>query len=347
MELNIIHIDMDAFYAAIEIRDKPALKEKAVIIGGTSRRGVVSTASYKAREYGIHSAMPVVKAKKLCPQGIYLKPDHAKYKKVSNQIRDIFSDYTKLVEPIALDEAFLDVTDNIKNSIQIGRQIKRRIKKKLKLTASIGISYNKFLAKLASEFNKPDGFKIISPKNTKSLLAKLDVEELWGVGPKTAAKLKKYNLKYIKDIMNVEVRFLIDKFGKKGYQIYQLAHGNDRREVTPPGIPKSIGKETTFKQDTADKKILSGYLKKLSTQVAKRVQKRQVYGKTVTLKLKYEDFEIISRSKTVKNYINSQKDIYKVSQGLLQTENLKKKVRLIGVTLSNLKENVYQQLQLF
>lgn len=347
MELDIIHVDMDAFYASIEMRDNPQLKGKPVIIGGTSKRGVVSTASYEAREYGVHSAMPIVKAKSLCPKGIYLKPDHQKYKEVSNQIQEIFTDYTDLVEPLSLDEAFLDVSENNKNSVQVGRQIKRRINKELQLTASIGISYNKFLAKLASDFNKPDGFKVISPRNAKSLLAKLDVEELWGVGPKTAAKLKEYNLYKIQDILNVNLKFLIDEFGKKGYQIYKLARGKDKREVTPPGTPKSIGKETTFQEDIADKLILSEKLKELSEKVAKRVKNKDVFGKTVTLKLKYEDFEVLSRSKTVDNYINEQQDIYQIADELLQSEELKKKVRLIGVTLNNLEDTVYQQLQLF
>ncbi|MBM7624125.1 DNA polymerase IV [Sporohalobacter salinus] len=347
MELNILHIDMDAFYAAIEIRDNSKLKDKPVIVGGTSKRGVVSTASYEARKYGIHSAMPVFKAKQLCPNGIYLKPDHQKYKKISSQIRNIFTDFTDLIEPLALDEAFLDVSNNEMNSIQIGRKIKRRIRKEIKLTASIGVSYNKFLAKFASDFNKPDGFKIISPQDVNKLLKDLNVEKLWGVGPKTADKLKQYNLTKIHDIVETDPSFLINKFGKKGYRIYQLAQGKDKREVTPPKMPKSIGKETTFQQDIADKEVLTNYLEGLSEQVAQRVQQRELYGRTVTLKLKDEDFTIYSRSKTVSNYINTKKEIYFIVSKLLANEILKKKIRLIGVTLSNLKRNIYQQLKLF
>ena len=347
MELNIIHIDMDAFYAAIEMRDNPNLRGKPVIIGGTSRRGVVSTASYEAREYGIHSAMPMAKAKKLCPNGIIIQPNHQKYKKVSKAIHDIFNEYTDLVEPLALDEAFLDVEANSQNSIQVGREIQRRIKKELNLIASIGISYNKFLAKLASDFDKPNGFKIISPQNVNRLLSKLDVEALWGVGPKTAANLKDHNLYKVKDIVDTDLVFLIKQFGKKGYQIYQLAQGKDKRKVTPPGLPKSIGKETTLRIDTNDKVLLSEHLKKLSEQVAVRVQNKEVHGKTVTLKLKYEDFEVLSRSQTVDDYINEESEIYQIADGLLQDEELTKKIRLIGVTLSNLKSTIYQQLNLF
>ncbi|SJZ60100.1 DNA polymerase IV [Selenihalanaerobacter shriftii] len=347
MELNIIHVDMDAFYAAIEIRDNPQLKGKPVIIGGTSKRGVVSTASYVAREYGVHSAMPMVKAKKLCPKGVCLQPNHQNYKKVSSQLHDIFIKHTDLIEPLALDEAFLDVSDNFQNSVQIGRKIKRQIQSKLELTASIGISYNKFLAKFASDFNKPDGFKIISPQNAKRILATLDVNQLWGVGPKTAAKLKKYNFHKVSDIITANPRFLIDQFGKQGYRIYQLAQGKDNRKVTPPGTPKSIGKETTFSKDISNNEVLIDYLKKLSKKVVNRVKKKEVYGRTVVLKIKYEDFEVISRSKTINSYTDSYYDIYQIANGLLQNEKLEKKVRLIGVTLTNLKNNFYQQLSLF
>lgn len=347
MELNILHIDMDAFYAAIEIRDNPKLKDKPVIIGGTGKRGVVSTASYEARKYGIHSAMPIFKAKKLCSHGVYLKPDHQKYKQVSQQIRSIFADYTDLIEPLALDEAFLDVSNNERNSIQIGREIKRRINRQVRLTASIGISYNKFLAKLASDFNKPNGFKIISPQKAEKLLKDLDVKDLWGVGPKTANKLKQYNLTKIRDIVKADLSFLIDKFGKKGYRIYQLAQGKDKRKVTPPKIPKSIGKERTFQKDIADKEVLTDHLQDLSSQVAQRVQQKDLYGRTVTLKLKDEDFTVFSRSKTVSDYLETKKKIYRISSKLLADEVLKKKIRLIGVSLSNLKRNVYQQLKLF
>ncbi|GAB6138535.1 DNA polymerase IV [Halanaerobaculum tunisiense] len=348
MELDIIHVDMDAFYASIEQRDNVNLKNKPVIIGGKSKRGVVSTASYEAREYGIHSAMPIYKARQLCPDGVYLAPDHDKYKKVSVKIKDIFKEYTALVEPLSLDEAYLDVNHSRENSIKIARRIKRSIKEKLNLIASVGISYNKYLAKLASDLNKPDGFRIISPSQVEDILFGLDVSELWGVGPKTEVKLKELGFYKIEDIAQAEAKFLIRKLGKKGYQIYKLAQGEDNRKVTPPSAPKSIGKETTFQEDTKDKSILRDYLIELSQQVNTRRENKKVKGRTVTLKLKYTDFTEISRSKTVtRNFIKDQTTIFNLANELLSEINLKDQVRLIGVTLSNLVTEDFKQLQLF
>ncbi|WP_018248063.1 DNA polymerase IV [Orenia marismortui] len=346
MELNIIHVDMDAFYASIEQRDNFKLKGRAVIIGGKSKRGVVSTASYEARKYGVHSAMPIIKARQLCPHGVYLRPNHQKYKEVSQQIREIFYQYTDLVEPLALDEAYLDVSANDKNSIKIAKEIKRKIKSKLKLTASVGVSYNKFLAKLASDFNKPNGFKIISPFKAKDIIFPLDVSYLWGVGPKTEDKLKEMGFYKIKDIAKGDRNFLIRLLGKKGYQVYNLAHAVDNRKVSPPSLPKSIGKEITFKRDTKDKIVLRGYLRDLSKKVSDRAIKNNVKGKTVVLKLKYEDFEELSRSKSINHYIYEEEDIYDLGYQLLNKLDLSKKLRLIGITLSNLVKNNVEQLKL-
>lgn len=347
MELPILHVDMDAFYASVEQRDNPELRGKPVIIGGQSKRGVVSTASYEAREYGVHSAMPMVKARRLCPKGVCLQPDHEKYKQVSAKIRRIFYQYTELVEPLSLDEAYLDVSAAEENSVQIAHQIKRQIQNRLKLTASVGVSYNKYLAKLASDLDKPDGFEIISPFEAKEVIYPLDVSELWGVGPKTEAKLKELGLETIKDVAEADIRFLMRKLGKRGYQLHKLARGEDNREVTPPGEPKSIGKETTFQSDTDDKQELKEYLQELSNKVATRVQNHQVQGRTVTLKLKYADFEIISRSQTVERNLSEAGDIYQVAEELLAAVELNKQVRLIGVTLSNFKNRKVEQLRLF
>jgi DNA polymerase-4 len=347
MELNIIHVDMDAFYAAVEQRDNPKLKGKPVIIGGKSKRGVVSTASYEAREYGVHSAMPVVKARQLCPDGVYLKPNHDKYKQVSKKIRAIFKQYTDLVEPLSLDEAYLDVSEAGENSIQAARQIKRKIQQNLDLTASVGISYNKYLAKLASDLDKPDGFEIISPFEAKELIFPLDVSELWGVGPKTEEELKELGLETIKDVAQADKKFLIRKLGKRGYQLHKLARGEDPREVTPPGEPKSIGTETTFSSDIGDKDKLKEYLVEVSEKVANRVENNQLQGQTVTLKLKYADFEVISRSKTVDDLLQHREEIYQLAEKLLEEVKLEKEVRLIGVTLSNFANSRFEQLKLF
>ncbi|WP_027338831.1 DNA polymerase IV [Halonatronum saccharophilum] len=344
MELSIIHIDMDAFYASVEVRENPALRGKPVIIGGKSRRGVVSTASYEARCYGVGSAMPIAKARKLCPNGVYLKPRHSLYKEVSNNIREIFYRYTDLVEPLSLDEAYLDVKQNPKNSIRIAKEIKREIENNLGLTASVGISYNKFLAKLASDFNKPNGFKIISPYDFEELILPLDVKFLWGVGPKTEGKLKEIGLYKIKDIAQADRIVLIDKLGKKGYQIWKLAQGEDNREVTPPSRPKSIGKETTFKKDIGDKVLLIDYLKELCSEVSQRAVSNNIKGRSISLKLKYSDFEEFSKSQSCEYYFNKEEKIYKLALSILKEINLRKKVRLIGITLFNMRDNSIKQL---
>ncbi|MCK8816261.1 DNA polymerase IV [Natroniella sulfidigena] len=347
MELDIIHLDMDAFYAAVEMKDNPELVGKPVIIGGLSRRGVVSTASYQARNYGIHSAMPMHQARKLCPHGVYLKPRHGRYKEVSAKIQEIFCQYTELVEPLSLDEAFLDLSQNDRNSLQLAKEIKRRIKKEVGLVASVGVSYNKFLAKLASDFDKPDGFKVISPFAAEKILFPLDVSQLWGVGPQTEEKLKRLGLHKVKDIAQADKHFLIRKLGKKGYQLYNLAWGKDEREVTPAGPPKSIGKETTFRFDLDDKAAVLENLKRLSQQVAQRATKKGVKGRTVTVKIKYEDFTEISRSKTGERYLEAQEQIYQVAEQLLEDIELNKKIRLAGISLSTLNHSDFKQLKLF
>ncbi|WP_408955063.1 DNA polymerase IV [Natroniella sp. ANB-PHB2] len=347
MELDIMHLDMDAFYAAVEMKDNPDLFGKPVIIGGLSRRGVVSTASYQARNYGIHSAMPMHQARRLCPHGVYLKPRHRRYKEISSQIHDIFLQYTELVEPLSLDEAFLDLNQNKRNSLQLAKEIKRRIKEEVGLIASVGLSYNKFLAKLASDFDKPDGFKLISPFDVEDLLFPLGVSQLWGVGPQTEKKLKRLGLCEVEDIAKSDKHFLIRKLGKKGYQLYNLAWGKDERKVTPPGPPKSIGKETTFSFDLNDKVAVLENLKHLSHQVAQRAVKKEVKGRTITVKIKYEDFVEISRSKTEERYFDNEEEIYEVVERLLEGIELKKKVRLVGVSLSNLKQGDFKQLKLF
>jgi DNA polymerase-4 len=347
MELNIIHVDMDAYYASVEQRDHPQYQGQPVIIGGQSKRGVVSTASYEAREYGIHSAQAMVEAKQLCPEGIYLHPRHDRYKEVSQKIRAIFKRYTDLVEPLSLDEAYLDVSTTTENSIKIAKRIKRQIKEELDLVASVGVSYNKFLAKLASDLNKPNGFKIISPFQAQELIFPMDVSQLWGVGPKTEEKLNQLGLYKIADVAEVDRWSLIRKLGKRGYQLHKLAQGEDPRDVSVPGDPKSIGNETTFKQDLADTSLIQDHLLKLSQKVAKRVQNNNVKGKTVTLKVKYEDFEVLSRSKTITKYIARGQLIYSVADKLLEEIEHPKKLRLIGVTLSNLVYNRFEQLKLF
>ncbi|MGM0502650.1 MAG: DNA polymerase IV [Bacillota bacterium] len=347
MELNIIHVDMDAFYAAVEQRDNPEYRGQPVIVGGQSKRGVVSTASYEAREYGIHSAQAMVKAKQLCPDGIFVRPRHSHYKQISTEIRAIFARYTDLIEPLSLDEAYLDVSTTTENSIKIAKRIKRQIQQELNLVASVGVSYNKFLAKLASDLNKPNGFKIVSPFQAQELIWPMDVSELWGVGPKTEEQLQELGLDKIADVAQADKFWLIRKLGKRGYRLHQLAQGQDPRTVSVPGAPKSIGNETTFKQDLKEKSLIREHLLNLSQKVTQRVQNNDVKGKTVTLKIKYEDFEVLSRSKTLLRYIDNEQELYSEADKLLEQLNLKKKVRLIGVTLSNLVDNQFEQLRLF
>ncbi len=344
---QIIHVDMDAFYASVEQRDNPNLQGKPVVVGGTpNSRGVASTCSYEARKYGIRSAMPLAEAERRCPQAIFLPVDIPKYYEVSQQIHRIFENYTPLVEPISLDEAFLDVTASLRlfgSAQMIALEIKNRIKEELKLTASVGLACNKFLAKLASDIQKPDGFVIINEEEIQAFLDPLPIERIWGVGPKTAEQLHKLNIRTIKDLKNIDEAFLRKKFGLSGSQLYYLARGIDKRPVEPGREAKSIGRETTFSEDLLDRETLQTYILGLSTDVGRKLRKGSFRAKTITLKVRLADFKTVSRSKTLESYTNLDQDIFREASLLFKDLQLKQPIRLIGVSVRNLTSGEIQQ----
>ncbi len=335
MDRSIIHVDMDAFYAAVEQRDNPSLIGKPIIIGGASDRGVVCTASYEARKYGIHSAMSAKVAKRLCPNGIYLPVDMKKYKKVSKEVRGIFQRYSNIIEPVSIDEAFLDTTGN--DPIPIARKIKKDIRDELQLTASVGVSINKFLAKLASDMDKPDGLTIIRKDEVVELLEPLPVTKLWGVGPSMERELNKLGIYYIGDIQRYDKNVLISIFGKRGKEIYDFSYGIDHRPVEDHILNQSIGEEETFREDIGDMDFLIDRLNSYAKNLSKELKLRGYLIKTITVKVKYKDFSVETRSMTLSIPTNDNKDIFKIGKHILTTRfNFHDKIRLLGLTVSNL-----------
>jgi len=348
---KILHVDMDAFYASVEQRDDPSLLGKPVVVGGRpNSRGVVSAASYEARKFGIHSAMPIAEVYRRCPHAVFLPVNIQKYREVSKQIRQIFLTYTPMVEPLSLDEAFLDVTGSTSlfgPADEIAFIIKQRIQQELNLTASVGLACNKFLAKLASDLRKPDGFVVVQPDRVHEFLDPLSVERIWGVGKKTAEQLHTLNIRTVRDLRNLEQGYLTQLLGVIGSQLYLLARGIDDRPVESDRVVKSIGRETTFATDIADRDLLKTVLLKLSIDVGRSARKESLKGKTITLKVRYNDFRAISRSHTLTRAINLDDMIYQEVCHLLGEVALKQPLRLIGVTLSNLTDKEESQLSLF
>ncbi len=357
---KIIHIDMDAFYASVEQRDNPDYRGKAIAVGGSPQgRGVVATASYEARKFGVRSAMPSRQAVQLCPHIIFVQPRFATYKEVSQKIREIFRRYTDLIEPLSLDEAYLDVTEdkqNIGSAIEIAKLIKQAIKDELQLTASAGVSINKFVAKIASDMNKPDGMIFIGPSTIESFMEKLPVEKFHGVGKVTAEKMKKMGLFTGADLKTLSEEEIVKHFGKAGRFYYQIARGIDNREVQPNQETKSIGAEDTFAYDLTDIDEMYVELDKLSKTVYNRVQNYQLKGRTITLKIKYSDFKQITRNFSLPDPVNDLETISATAKKLLlASEPEGKPIRLLGVTLSNFgeiapkqkKNNHPDQLKLF
>lgn len=350
----IIHIDMDAFYASVEQRDNPELKGKPVIIGGSvESRGVVSTASYEARKYGVHSAMPMAEAHRLCPNGVYLPVDMQKYRLVSHQIMDIFHRFTPEVEAISLDEAFLDVTASQKlfgTAEEIGREIKRLIKTELNLTASVGLAYNKFLAKLASDMDKPDGFYQIGPEELESKVWPLPVRRMMGVGGKTAQLLEGMGVRTIGQLAKMNMGLLEHILGKQGIMMYEVANGVDNRMVEPVRESKSVGRETTFPKDISERYVLETILFTLADDVCHTLRATNLKGRTVSIKIRYPDFQSITRAQTLDGYTSSFEPVFEAVKQLME-HNYKDgtPVRLIGVTVSGLKKDdeIIEQQDLF
>jgi DNA polymerase-4 len=352
-ELHILHADMDAFFSAVEERENPELKGKAVIIGGVSlsNRGVVSTASYEARKFGVHSAMPIVQARKLCPDGIYLPARHGLYKESSREIFNILKKYTPLVEKLSIDEAFLDVKGCERlygNAVEIAKKIKKEVKRKTELTISVGVSVNKFLAKLASDFDKPDGLTIIKKEDIKSFMRNLDIDKIWGVGDVFAAKLAAEDVYKAGDIWSYSLEELKDEFGKAGVKLFFLSRGMDNREVKSQSQIKSISHEETFIDNISDQDKLFAYLFKMSEKVSFRLHSNSLKGNTIFIKVRYSDFSTYSRQKSLKTAVNSSEEIYQTAKTLLEKNNLlNKPLRLLGAGVSNLSSEGKEQLNLF
>ncbi len=351
MERTILHIDMDAFFAAIEVLDHPELKGKPVIVGGTTNRGVVSTASYEARSFGVHSAMPIFKAREKCPGGVFLKVNMERYKKVSGNIMKILEDFTPLVEKVSIDEAYLDITgteDLLGTPEQIAKQIKGRIYMETRLTCSIGIAPNKFLAKIASDMHKPDGLTIIQADEVDTFLSELSVEKIPGVGRRTVEALKRYGIKTAGEIKAFSRDQLVKRFGKLGLRLHELSHGRDSSAVLPSREIKSISSEETLPYDTGDLCLLMDTLKQHAETVARRLRNHGLKGKTVTIKIKFNDFTAATKAQTIAGATDSSKMILYNALQLLADQPLKKKVRLIGVEVSNLlKDSEDAQMSLF
>lgn len=337
---KIIHVDMDAFYASVEQRDNPQLRGLPIAVGHGEARGVVAAASYEARKFGVHSAMPSVTAKRKCPELIFVSPRFDAYRAVSQEIHAIFAQYTPLIEPLSLDEAYLDVTENLKGmevATEIAEEIRGQIKTRTGLTASAGVSYNKFLAKMASDQRKPDGLFVITPKNGPAFVEALPVKKFHGVGPATAERMHRLGIETGADLRARDLTFLQQHFGKSGPYFYWIARGVDERQVNPDRVRKSIGAEDTFSTDIHDFEAARAGLRPLIEKVWRYCEVNRIHAKTVTLKVKWEDFTQITRSKTVTAPIASAGELAAVSTLLLSPLfPVAKGIRLLGVSLSSL-----------
>ena len=331
---------MDAFFAAVEVREHPEYKGKPVIVGGLpEHRGVVSTCSYEARKYGIHSAMPSKTAVKLCPHAIFIRPHFELYKRASNRIKEIFYKFTDCVQMVSVDEAYLDVTENKlieKSATKLANMIKQEIYNQTKLIASAGVSYNKFLAKIASEMDKPDGLFVITPDKCRTVLDNLKIEKFHGIGKVTAKKMKSLGIFTGKDLLKWSQQDLIRHFGKIGKFYYEVVRGIDNRAVGESAKRKSYGKESTFYQDIGDVNVMIEYLSKTAKRISENLKAKNLKARTITVKIKYEDFELNTRSKTLYQATSDYKTIFKTSQDLLiKNLNKNKKIRLLGISVAN------------
>ena len=337
---KIIHIDMDAFYASVEQRDNPELRGKPVAVGGSRERGVVAAASYEARAFGVHSAMPSITAKRKCPDLIFVKPRFDAYKAISLQIREIFAAYTPIIEPLSLDEAYLDVTENLKGislATQIAEEIRARIRAEIELTASAGVSYNKFLAKLASDHRKPDGLFVITPKMGPSFVETLPVRKFHGIGPATARKMAQLGIETGLDLKGQTEGFLQHHFGKAGSYYYWAARGIDERPVRADRIRKSVGAENTFPADLLTYEAARDALREIVDKVWRYCEGSGIRGRTVTLKVKFANFQIITRSRTGQMQIRTRGELEQLGDALLEPLfPVARGIRLLGISLSSL-----------
>jgi DNA polymerase-4 len=340
---KIIHVDMDAFYASVEQMDNPELKGKPIAVGGSEIRGVVSAASYEARKFGVRSAISGVQAKKLCPELIFVRPRFDRYTEISKKIRKIFYEYTDLVEPLSLDEAYLDVTQNKKGNPSaslIAQEIRQRILDEVGLTASAGISINKFVAKVASDYNKPNGQKTVNPDEVEEFIENLDVKKFYGIGKVTAEKMYQHGIFTGKDLKSKTKEYLEQHFGKSGGFYYYIVRGIHNSEVKPNRITKSVAAEHTFNENLTSEIFMEKKIERIATELEKRLKKHSISGKTVTLKIKYSDFTTQTRSKTLPYFIADKGILFETAKELLYQERLKESVRLLGISLNNLNTEV-------
>lgn len=357
MKRVIIHVDMDAFYASVEQHDHPEYRGKPVVVGAPpDRRGVIAAASYEARKYGIHSAMPSRIAYQKCPKAIFLPVHFKRYEEVSSQIREIFLSKTKWVQPISLDEAFLDLTEevvDVEQGIHLAMRIKEEIYKKTKLTCSVGVGPNKFLAKIASDLKKPNGFVVVREDFKQVFLRPLPVRRIWGVGPVTEKFLKDKGFKTIGDLQNCSLQELTHRIGSLAQSLYYLAHGEDNSAVQANRVPKSMSRETTFEHDVKDPEVLFGVLEDLAVEVSEALKQEELKGKTIVLKLRYANFETHTRQKTGKQSTNSAEIVQEVGKQLLAALwDGERTVRLIGLGVSHFElpteeQNLQLQMELF
>ena len=340
---KIIHVDMDAFYASVEQMDNPELRGKPLAVGGSEIRGVVSAASYEARKFGVRSAMSGVQAKKNCPELLFVRPRFERYKEISQKIRKIFYDYTDLVEPLSLDEAYLDVTQNKKgnpSATLIAQEIRKRIFEEVGLTASAGISINKFVAKVASDYNKPNGQKTVNPEEVLSFLENLDIKKFYGVGKVTAEKMYHHGIFTGLDLKAKSFEYLEEHFGKSGASYYNIVRGIHNSEVRPNRITKSVAAEHTFNENLTSEIFMLERLERIANELERRLKKYSISGKTITLKIKFSDFTTQTRSKTMPYFIADKGLLLETAKELLYQERMKDSVRLLGISLSNLNTEV-------
>ena len=340
---KIIHVDMDAFYASVEQMDNPELKGKPLAVGGSETRGVVSAASYEARKFGVRSAMSGVQAKRNCPDLIFVRPRFDRYKEISNKIRKIFHDYTDLVEPLSLDEAYLDVTQNKKgnpSATLIAEEIRKRIFEEVGLTASAGISVNKFVAKVASDYNKPNGQKTVNPEDVEAFLENLDIKKFYGVGKVTADRMYHLGIFTGKDLKSKSAEFLEEHFNKSGLYYYNIVRGIHNSQVKPHRTAKSVAAEHTFNENLTSEIFMIEKLERIAEELERRLKRYAISGKTVTLKIKYSDFTTQTRSKTLPYFIADKGLLLEAAKELLFQERMKDSVRLLGISLNNLNTEI-------
>ena len=345
--LNFCHVDMDAFYASVEERDNPKLRGKPLVVGGSSMRGIITTANYEARKYGLHSAMPIFMAKKLCPHVIIVPTRREKYEEESKRIFAILKKYSNNIEKISIDEAYLDLSHTNVDRLKLAKLIKNDVYSHTGLTISVGISYNKFLAKLGSDLNKPDGITIINKENAQTILYDLPINKVFGIGKKTQEKLSLLGIHKVSDMLPLDKEYLYDEFGKFGLVLYDRIRGNDYRKIESNIERKSIGIERTLEKNISNKNQIKIYLDKFSKELENDLKSKKFTTKTIILKLKDENFKTITRSYSLDNYISSNEDIRRIAYYLLDQVEINKEIRLIGLTASNLLDSSYDQKSFF